>query len=101
MGIELDHAFERGQAALVHVGVGPRDLAQRGCFERAAIPLIPGNGEAAFIGEAAVTPGDPRVVEPLVGEARPYVTAGALAFATEQFQAGLLENISIPDRIPD
>ena len=88
--VEVDDGVERGQAAIVHVRCGARDLTQSGRFERAAILLVSGNAEAAIISEAPVAPGDAGVVKLLVGEVRSHVTGGAIATSAEHLQAQLL-----------
>ena len=78
----LDDVFEGAEAAVVHVGRGVGDLAQRGCLEIAVA--------GAVVGEAAVALGDPRVVETLVGEIRANVADGTVAFPTKDLEALLL-----------
>ena len=43
--VELDHFFQGGQAAVVHVGRGAGDLAQGRRIEGAAILLFAGDGK--------------------------------------------------------
>ena len=63
VGIKVDNIFQRGKASIVHVRRSAGDLAQRGRFECAAIARIAGNRKPAVVGDAAVAPGEARVVE--------------------------------------
>src|SRR5581483_12497374 len=80
--VELDHFFKCLEAAVVHVGSRPRDLAQRGRLE---VPL-----SRAFVGEFSVPPRYSRIVQFLVREVRAYMTGSTVAPAAEDLKAGLL-----------
>src|SRR2546426_4790313 len=79
----LNHIFERGDAAVVHIRRGARDLAQRGSLEVALA--------RAQIGEFAVAPGDAGVVQSLVSESWTNMTRAAVSLTAEHGQAGFLE----------
>ena len=68
--VEFDDLFERRDAAVVHVRRGSDKLTQRWSLEGAAVGISLRDGVAAFIQPLAVTPGDARVMEPLIGEIR-------------------------------
>src|SRR5688572_14320314 len=62
----VDHLFQSGEAAVVHIGCGPADLAKGWRFEGAAIVRGAGHASTAFIGERTSPPCDAGVVELLV-----------------------------------
>ena len=84
----LDDFFERLHAAVVHVGAGAGDLAQRRRLERALVAFDLGHLEAAEVG-LGVVDADADVVERLVGEIRPGVAGRAVALAEEELHAAL------------
>ena len=74
----------------MHVRRSAGDLAKSGSLEGAVIARVVGDGEAAFIGETAIAPGDAGVVELLVGEVRSEMACSAIAFAAKNLKAQLL-----------
>jgi len=54
--VEVDDLFEAGDAAVVHVGRGARDFAQRRCFEGAAILWPPCDCGASFVQKLKTLP---------------------------------------------
>jgi len=79
--VVLDHVFESGEAAIVHVGRGAGDLAEGGGLE------IPGAGAGVL--KTPVAPGDASVVKTLAGEVGSGVAGNAVGFSAEGLQAGL------------
>ena len=71
--VVIDHNFKSGHAAVVHVGRGPRDLAER---RRLKVALA-----GAGIGELAVTPSHAGIVQALVGEVWADVASHAVRLA--------------------
>src|SRR5579883_110093 len=91
LGIEVDNTFQRGQAAVVHVGGGPCDLAEGRCLESTIVARVPGYWEPSFVRQSAVSPCHTRIMEFFVGEIRAGVADRAVAFAAENRQSGFLE----------
>ena len=74
--------MESYQTAIVHVGCGARDLPQPGRLEPAL--------SRSFVGQLAVTPGDPGVVQCLIREVRANVAGGAVGLTAKDLKAELL-----------
>jgi hypothetical protein len=75
------------RCAVVHVGRGAGDLAQRRRAERAAVPLGASDGHAAAIAGRDRHAG---VMELAVGEVRADVAGAAAGAADEELEAGPL-----------
>ena len=81
--VMLDYLFQRLQAAVVHVGSGTRDVAQRRRLEGALVRLELRDGEAPEVGLLLVH-ADAEVVVALVGEVEADVTRLAAGLALEE-----------------
>src|SRR3990172_1008080 len=84
--VKLNDFFQTRDAAVVHVGGGSSNLAQRRRLEGAAICFFVRHDEAAQVEPLSVAPGNARVVELLVGEIGANVTGGAVGLAAKQLQ---------------
>lgn len=69
-GVMIENGFESGDAAVVHVGSGDGNIAQRGSFEFALLVVQAGVVEFGLIGRAGGCHG-------VVAEVEPAVTAEA------------------------
>ncbi len=80
--VVVDDVFQRGEGAVVHVGRGPGQLAQRRRLER-----IVGGAQVDLLAAALVGARQADVVEVAVGEGKAGMAADAAALAGEQLQA--------------
>src|SRR4030095_11514674 len=85
--IKLDDFFETLERAVVCVGCGKLDVAQRGCLECAAVFLVFANGIAAAILRLVWRGGEH--VKLIVGQVVPIVARGTRGLADEQYQPAL------------
>ena len=90
--VEVDDVGERLQAAVVHVGRGERDLAQRRRLELGLVALVLRHVEAAevLVRLRVGVPRDAGVVQLLVGEQRLEVAERAARLRPEDLQSLLL-----------
>ena len=85
--VEFDNLFQRGDAPIVHIRCGTRDIPQRRSLEGTEGVMGACHGGPAGIGQHAVAPRYASVVEGLIRERGAGVTEGTSRSSHEESQS--------------